>query len=64
MDLDTKLLTIAMLQELLQCNIAMLLMLQELIFASLFCKNGTLQVREDNKKRKVYRLIANLVEKL
>ena len=53
-----------MLQELLQCNTAMLLMLQELIFASLFCKNGTLQVREDNKKRKVYRLIANLVEKL
>ena len=56
-----------MLQELLQCDIAMLLMLEELIFASrcsLFCKNGTLQVREDNKKRKVYRLIANLVKKL
>ena len=45
-------------------------MLQELISASRcsFCKNETLQVRQDNKKEKecvkLYCFIANLVEKL
>ena len=59
-----------MLQELLQCNIAMLLMLQELIYASRcsFCKNGTLLVRQDNKKEKecvkLCCFIASHVEKL